>query len=174
MVFETDRIYFRKLGKDDVKTLYKWHNDVEVFTNMRSSLDLYNHEDIEEFYDKVKEGKNFVIVEKESNTDIGSISLVGLSFRQRNAEILLLIGEKDYWGQGYGKEAFRLLLNYAFNELNLHRLSLKVFSYNQKAKKMYENLGFQVEGKLRESFFRDGEWHDIYIMSMLQKDYFEQ
>ncbi|MGP4071751.1 GNAT family N-acetyltransferase [Piscibacillus sp. B03] len=172
-MFNTDRIYLRKLSKDDIKTLYKWHNDVEVFTNMRSSLDLYNHDELEEFYDKIKEGKSFIIVDQESQQEIGNISLVGLNFRQRHAEVLLLIGEKDYWGQGYGKEAFKLLLNYAFNELNLHRVSLKVFSFNQKAFQMYEKFGFQVEGKLREAFFRHGEWHDIYIMSLLQREYFE-
>lgn len=171
MVFETERIYFRKLEKEDVSLLYRWQNDVEVFSNMSDSLNLYSVEDTEKFYNNIKDEKNFIIVEKKSNKEIGRIALLNENYQQRNAEIIILIGEKDYWGKGYGKEAFHLLLNYVFMELNLHRVSLKVFSFNEKAIKMYEKLGFQKEGILRETLYRTGRWHDTYIMSLLKREY---
>lgn len=81
------------------------------------------------------------------------------------------IGEKEYWGQGYGKEALSILLNYAFQELNLHRVSLRVFSFNEKAIKLYKNLGFKEEGNSRQSLYRNGHWHDILHMGILKEEF---
>ncbi|MCP8615287.1 GNAT family N-acetyltransferase [Salirhabdus salicampi] len=174
MLFETERIYFRKLEKKDISILHRWQNDPEVYVNMSDSFDLYSLEDIETFYEKIKDGKNYIIVEKKTNKEIGRVALPFLNFEQQNTEILIMIGEKDYWGKGYGKEAFQLLLKYIFNELNLHRATLKVFSFNNKAVEMYEKFGFKIEGKLRESLYRNGKWHDIYVMGLLKKEYVKE
>ncbi|KGX90770.1 GNAT family N-acetyltransferase [Pontibacillus marinus] len=171
MVFETERIYFRKLEKEDISILHRWQNDTEVYSNVSDSIDLYSKEDIEKFYDKIKNGKNFIIVEKNTNKEIGRVALPFLDYEQQNTEIIIMIGEKEYWGKGYGKESFQLLLDYIFNELNLHRVGLKVFSFNENAFKLYEKFGFQVEGKIRESFYRNGKWHDIYLMGLLKSEY---
>ncbi|MCD5324643.1 MULTISPECIES: GNAT family N-acetyltransferase [Pontibacillus] len=171
MIFETERIRFRKLEKDDMEILHRWQNDTTVHTNMSTSIDLYSMEDVEKFYERMKDSRSYIIVEKESDKEIGSITLVRENNQQQNAEFLLLIGEKEYWGNGYGKEALLLFLNFVFMELNLHRISLKVFSFNEKAKGMYERMGFKVEGQLREAFFRNGKWHDLFIMGMLQDEY---
>lgn len=174
MVFESERIYFRKLEKEDVSLLHRWQNDTEVYMNMSGTMDLYSTEDIETFYEKIKDEKNYIIVEKKTNKDIGRVSLPFLDYEQQNTEIIIMIGEKKDWGKGYGKEAFQLILNYIFNELNLHRAGLKVFSFNEKAIKMYEKFGFQFEGKLREALFRNGQWHDIYLMGLLKSDYLKE
>ncbi|WP_223292378.1 GNAT family N-acetyltransferase [Salipaludibacillus neizhouensis] len=110
-------------------------------------------------------------MDKKTNKEIGRVALPFLDYEHRNTEILIMIGEKDYWGKGYGKEAFQLLLDYVFIELNLHRVGLKVFSFNEKAIRMYGKLDFQVEGKLRESLYRNGKWHNIYLMGLLKSEY---
>ncbi|WP_345240310.1 GNAT family protein [Pontibacillus salipaludis] len=171
MVFETERIRFRKLEKDDMELLHRWQNDTTVHTNMSTSIDLYSMEDVEKFYERMKESRSYIIIEKNGGKEVGSITLVRENNQQQNAEFLLMIGEKDYWGEGYGKEALLLFLNFVFMELNLHKISLKVFSFNEKAKSMYERMGFKVEGQLREVFFRNGEWQDMFIMGMLQDEY---
>lgn len=74
-------------------------------------------------------------------------------------------------GQGIGRDAFELLLNYAFNELNLYRLSLRVFSFNRRAITLYKKLGFKEEGVMREAFYRSGQWHDIHFMGILKREY---
>ncbi|MEC3557614.1 GNAT family protein, partial [Bacillus thuringiensis] len=71
----------------------------------------------------------------------------------------------------YGSEAMKLLLDYAFLELNLHRVSLRVFSFNHKAIKLYEKIGFVHEGSSRQSLYRNGAWHDIVHMGLLQSEY---
>jgi len=68
----------------------------------------------------------------------------------------------------------KLLLDYVFYEMNLHRVSLKVFSFNDRALRLYTKIGFQQEGSSRQSLFRDGEWHDIIHMGLLQNEYFEK
>lgn len=171
MIFKSSNIHFRKIEKDDFGLLYKWQNDFEVFGALTDSADLYNQEDVEEFYDKIKKEKNYMVIHNEDQMAIGRVALLKEDYKQRNAEALILIGEKEYWGQGYGEEAFRLLLDYAFGELNFHRISLQVFSFNQIAKKMYEKIGFKEEGCLREALYHDGMWHDTYIMGLLKREF---
>jgi RimJ/RimL family protein N-acetyltransferase len=83
------------------------------------------------------------------------------------------IGDADYRGKGYGTEAMRLALNYAFYELNLYRVSLSVFSYNPRAIHVYEKVGFKHEGRLRSAMFRDGQRHDILLMGVLRTEWLE-
>lgn len=102
---------------------------------------------------------------------MGVTSLVGIDYKNRNAECILDIGEKSKWGKGYGTEAMSLLLTYAFLELNLHRLSLRVFSTNEKAIHLYKKIGFVQEGRVKEAVFRNGEWIDSIYMGLLQTYY---
>jgi RimJ/RimL family protein N-acetyltransferase len=81
------------------------------------------------------------------------------------------IGERDYWGRGYGSDALRLILAYAFRELNLYRVSLIVFSYNTRAIHVYEKAGFVHEGRQRAALYRDGERHDMLVMGMLRPEW---
>ncbi len=108
---------------------------------------------------------------KATHLSIGITSLIHIDSYNRNAECIIDIGNKGYWGQGYGKEAFILLLDYAFLELNLHRLSLRVFSFNDRAIKLYKSLGFQHEGTCKEAIFRNGTWHDIEFFALFQRNY---
>lgn len=83
----------------------------------------------------------------------------------------MILVRKKSGGQGIGRDAFELLLNYAFNELNFHRLSLRVFSFNRRAITLYKKLGFKEEGIMREAFYRSGQWHDIHMMGILKGEY---
>jgi RimJ/RimL family protein N-acetyltransferase len=109
--------------------------------------------------------------ERESDTAIGVTSLINIDTKNRNAECIIDIGEKEYWGKGYDSESLKLLLEYAFKELNLHRVSLRVFSFNERAIHIYNKLGFKKEGVLRESLFRNGKWHDIITIGILKREY---
>ncbi|SMF89799.1 Protein N-acetyltransferase, RimJ/RimL family [Paenibacillus uliginis N3/975] len=175
MLFESARIKFRKMTTNDVQMYNQWRNDLEVMTTTSPSLDLFTEEDTHEFVSHVILGsdtsKSYIILDKQSDRPIGIISLIQLDYKNRNAECIIDIGEKDYWGKGYGTEALRLLLDYAFLELNLHRVSLRVFSFNQKAIHLYEKIGFKHEGASRQAIFRDGAWGDIVQMGILQHEY---
>jgi RimJ/RimL family protein N-acetyltransferase len=81
-----------------------------------------------------------------------------------------MIGEKDCWNQGYGTEATRLILEFAFGELGLHRVWLDVDSDNRRARRAYEKAGFKQEGIKRDHMYYDGAFHDIVLMSILSSD----
>ncbi len=84
------------------------------------------------------------------------------------------IGERDYWGKGYGTEAMKLVLRFAFTELGLHRVSLNVFEYNPRGIKSYEKAGFRMEGRVREMLLRDGQRSDVFFMGVLREDWLKQ
>jgi RimJ/RimL family protein N-acetyltransferase len=83
----------------------------------------------------------------------------------------ITIGEKDLWGQGYGTEATRLMLAHAFLTMGIHRVSLAVFAFNERAIRSYRKVGFTVEGRAREAIFRDGRFWDEISMSILEPEW---
>lgn len=83
------------------------------------------------------------------------------------------IGNTDYRGKGYGAEAVRLILRYAFYELNLNRVGLDVIEYNEQAIRTYEKAGFQLEGRVRSAVLRDGNSYDRIMMGMLYSEWNE-
>jgi RimJ/RimL family protein N-acetyltransferase len=102
---------------------------------------------------------------------IGLIGLYTVFQPQREAFMGIQIGERDYWGKGYGTDALRVLLRYAFNELNLYRVSLSVLEGNARAIRSYEKCGFRYEGRERQAWAYDGRrWDEIY-MGLLREEW---
>ena len=83
----------------------------------------------------------------------------------------IIIGEPEQLGKGYGTEALMLLLGYSFDELNLHRVFLRVVDFNQRAIESYLKCGFSKEGRLRDAIFLDGDYHDVVVMSILEEEF---
>ncbi|MEJ7152905.1 GNAT family protein [Staphylococcus ureilyticus] len=175
MLFESSRIKLRKMTKEDTELYNKWRNDIEVMHSTNPSLDVYPLESTKEFVEHVilesSTNKSYIMVEKEEEIPIGIISLINIDYKNRNAECIIDIGEKKHWGKGYGSESLELLLDYVFYEMNLHRISLKVFSFNDRAISLYTKIGFQEEGNSRQSLFRNGQWYDIIHMGILKNEY---
>lgn len=105
---------------------------------------------------------------------IGFVGLGGIHHTHGDAWVGIGIGERAYWGKGYGSEAMRLILRYAFTELNLHRVSLGVFAYNTRARRSYEKCGFQLEGVIRQAFSREGQRWDLFLMGILHSEWLAQ
>jgi RimJ/RimL family protein N-acetyltransferase len=102
---------------------------------------------------------------------IGITALSGVQPFAHYAEFGINIGHADYRGQGYGTEVSEVMLHYAFMELNLNRVWLSVFSYNARALKLYDKLGFTREVVKREALYRDGAYHDEIIMGLLRAEW---
>jgi len=175
MLFESPRIKLRKMTKEDASLYNKWQNDMDVMVSTNPSLDVYSMEATMDFVHHVMLGssaaKCYIMMDKEKDVPIGIVSLINIDYKNRNAECIIDIGEKEYWGKGYGAEGMQLILDYAFREMNLHRVSLRVFSFNDRAIRLYSKIGFQKEGISRQSLFRNGKWHDIIQMGLLQHEY---
>jgi RimJ/RimL family protein N-acetyltransferase len=168
-----DLIRFRPMEPDDAEALWRWNNDPEV---MRWLSDGYpeslaqttaRHEARERnSYENVLFGIETIA----ENRLIGLVHLGGAEPETADAELDIYIGEKDCWGRGYGTEATRLICRYGFDKMRLHRITLWVADENAAAIRVYEKIGFVEEGRARESFRRDGKWHDMVLMGLLEGD----
>lgn len=105
---------------------------------------------------------------------IGFVVLWAMEWAHGEGTVSIALGETEYWGRGYGTEAMRLCLRYAFTELNLYRVTLWVFGYNQRAIRSYEKAGFQREGVIRNLVAREGQQYDVHIMGILRDEWLAQ
>jgi len=171
-----NNIRLRPLEKEDLPRCAGWINDPEVREYLIYHTPISMDFEMAWYESKVKgqiEELPFII---EINTTegwipIGNTSFVSLNWRDRQAEVGIFIGEKQYWNQGYGTQVMKLMLQYGFNGLNLHRISLQVFDFNKRGIRSYEKAGFTLEGKLRQARFRNGKYSDILLMSILRPEW---
>jgi len=174
-----DQIRFRAIEKKDLPCFVKWLNDPEVRQGLSLLVPLSLAEE-EDWFEGVLKRSPFerpLAIEiqpdpkKEDWVFVGNCGLIDIDWQNRSAEIGIHIGEKEYWNQGFGTKAMRLMLKHGFNNLNLHRLWLRVFENNQRAIRSYEKAGFIQEGKFRQAQYLDGKYVDVMIMSMLQNEW---
>lgn len=168
-----ERIYLRPLDEADLDRCLRWINDPEVLVTLgrrQPTGRAAEKEWLQEQY-KSDEHMNLAIVIKDGDRHIGNCGFNEIDYIDRSAVFGILIGEKDAWGRGYGPEAARLVLKHGFEELGLHRVGLDVYSHNTRAIRAYEKAGFVREGTLRESYFRNGVYHDTIVMSVLESEW---
>ena len=111
-----------------------------------------------------------IIATRSDDTPIGDIAIQDIDTMNRNANIRIALTNGSQ-NRGYGTEALRLMLDYGFGILNLHRIELNVFSYNHRAMRVYEKVGFKQEGVQREALFYNHQYHDSILMSILEDEY---
>lgn len=102
---------------------------------------------------------------------IGFVALHTIEWNNRSANLAIGIGDPEYRGKGYGSDALRAVLRYAFHEMNLERIGLNVNGNNTRAIRAYEKAGFRREGVMRRALLRDGEWQDRIIMGILYEEW---
>ena len=102
---------------------------------------------------------------------IGAIELRKITAEHRSAEVGILVGDRAYWGQGYGTDAMRALCRFAFEEMDLRRIHLGVMEFNARAIRSYEQVGFVVEGRLRQDTYLGGHYYDSFVMGLLREDF---
>jgi RimJ/RimL family protein N-acetyltransferase len=186
------RIRFRAIDRDDLPAFVKWINDPQV----RQGIGIYlpfSQADEEDWFDKTRNrpieehnlaiearqpgeradqpGEQAGLPDEEGWKMIGSCGFFNFDHRNRSSELGIMIGDKSYWNQGYGTEAVRLLLQHGFNTLNLNRIYLRVFANNLRAIHIYEKAGFVHEVRQRQAEFRDGQYIDLLVMSILRDEF---
>lgn len=116
----------------------------------------------------------FLIRILEQDEPIGFVELDSIQWNHGDAWVGIGIGSREYWNKGYGSDAMEVLLRYAFEELNLQRISLTVFDYNQRAIRSYEKVGFVLEGRTRQFLKREGRRWDMLFMGLLRAEWEER
>src|SRR5215207_1194559 len=116
---------------------------------------------------------SFMIALPDDSRPVGEVVINQIDHVNNNANIRIAIFSPQDYGGGYGSEAMRLMVDYGFRTLKLHRIELDVFTFNPRAVHVYEKIGFKREGLLREVMFYDGEYHDAIIMSILEREWLE-
>jgi RimJ/RimL family protein N-acetyltransferase len=166
-------LYLRPVERADAPLLLSWVNNPEVTRTIlhRPPINLPAEE---EYIDRVTRSEHdlvLLIVLKESDRPVGATGLHQIDFRNRHASFGILLGEPSEWGKGHGTEATRLIVGHAFETLNLNRLWLQVYEYNERGLRCYERVGFREEGRLRQDNFREGRYWDTLVMGILRSEW---
>ena len=169
-----EKVHLTAITKEDLPHFVEWFASMEFRRFLGGIAMPFTLEDETAWYEsqrKAKDAYNFAIRTLAENRLIGSCGVMDIRWHGRNCMVGIAVGDKTCWGQGYGTDALRVLLRYAFMELNLHRVGLVVFSYNERAIKSYRKIGFQPECVSRESTYRDGHYYDEILMSILRHEW---
>ena len=173
-----DRLYLRPLEESDLPRCQRWINDPEVrrFLLPQRPMDLaaeiawWKNQD----RDMLPRALVLAIVLRDGHRHIGNTGLHAIDWINRMAETGTLIGEGDCREKGYGSEAKELLIDYAFQTLNLHRLNSHTMAFNERSAAYLRKTGYVEEGRLRSAYFRDGKYHDAIIFGLLRDEWRER
>lgn len=172
---EGGSVTLRPLRPEDINERYvSWLNDPEVTRYLEVGRFPSTIRDLERFHEACSASRNAVMLAvclRDGGRHVGNIELGRIDWVHRHADIGILIGEKDQWGQGVGSEALVLMLAYAFDRLDLKKIIMGAYSSHAAAIRMYERAGFRVEGQLTSMLNDNGIWVDKVILGMTQAEY---
>jgi RimJ/RimL family protein N-acetyltransferase len=170
-----NKVVLRAVEKEDQETLWRFWNDLEI--ELAGGGDPPSPVSLERlrarFEREEREGtrdKTDFIIEADG-VRIGECGLFHFDLAARHCELGITIGERDYWGRGYGRDAVRVLLDYAFRIRNFRRVWLETHASNERAIRAYRACGFVEEGRMREHIWLAGRYVDNVIMGVLREEW---
>ncbi|WP_251859954.1 GNAT family protein [Clostridium sp. Marseille-Q2269] len=163
------------IEKEDIETIASWYRDVNFlrYYDMVSAFPK-NKEQVENIIKdayKTQCGYIFAIRNIKDDKIIGVTGLEDILWNNGTAIFYIGFGAEEARGKGYGSQVMELILDFAFKELNLHRIHLTVLEYNHRAIRLYEKMGFKREGVYREFIHRDGKRYDLYMYGILRREW---
>jgi RimJ/RimL family protein N-acetyltransferase len=163
----------RELRRDDLPALNQWRNDRDIVDGLGAHF-AFIGPDVDAawfaaYLNARDKNVRLAILDDDENL-IGCSYLLDISWVHRSAEFAIMIGAKDRWKRGIGSQAARATLNHAFADLQLQRVWLHVNRDNERARRMYERVGFRHEGTLRSAVFKNGRYVDVDVMAILASD----
>lgn len=168
-----ERIYLSPLNVEDAEKYVEWFCDFKMTDGIEKSGNLMTIQAEREWIEQTLKNNelNFAIVSLEKDKLIGNCGFANVSHQNRIGTVGIFIGNENNRSNGYGTEALRLLLDYGFNYLNLNNIMLTVKSFNERAIKCYEKVGFKEFGRRRESYFLNGKYYDDIHMDILVNEF---
>ena len=170
----TPLIHLRALCDGDLERTLAWHNDPALYATLGDAFRFVGRgAEVEWLRRKSQFDSNEVnlaICVSDTGIHVGNIYLRRIDWVARSAVLHIFIGDPASRGKGYGRAAIAALLQHAFRDLNLNRVSLEVLADNAPAIRLYERCGFIVEGRFRQATFKDGRYRDVCAMAILAGD----
>ena len=170
-----ERIYLSPPTLDDISLYVKWLSDRAVTDGLGDSHRFMNFINEKEYMETALKNGDwwFSIILNSTDEAIGSVGLIDVNYVYGSAKVGILIGEGDCRGKGYGTEAMRLLVGYAFDVLNLYNIMLEVFEFNEIAINSYLRVGFKEMGRRRSAFYLNNKRHDVIYMDITREDWYK-
>ncbi|MCE1246425.1 MAG: GNAT family N-acetyltransferase [Firmicutes bacterium] len=164
------------LERSDLVQNYSWGNDPEVVKLTGMKPFPRSVWELEKWYESVQMNPNVQTysVKLNDGTYVGNIELSNIDWRSGKAELGVMIGSPSNRSKGWGSEAIMLLCRFAFEEMNLHRIYVRVLSFNYRAVKTFEKCGFIREGIEREAFYTDCKHVDVFQYGILKNEFIEK
>jgi RimJ/RimL family protein N-acetyltransferase len=170
------KVRLREFRKEDVEVINHLANEVEVQINLTTRVPAPMPLGVEEGwyadYTKKYDG-DFIqfVIERLDGTVIGKCGTSQTDWKNASVMVWIFIGKDENRGKGYGSEALSLLVDFIFREMNMNRVELGVFGFNERAVASYKKVGFVLEGVQRQELYRNGKYNDVYMMSILKREY---
>lgn len=165
---ETSRLLLKPMDTKFITESYlHWMNDMEVCKFLETSIP-YSEVDLQDFVNQMiaKKVLFWVITLKHDGSHIGNIKIDPINKKHLIGEYGILMGDRNNWGKGFAREASQSVISYCFDTLNLRKITLGVIKDNIAAVKLYESLGFEVEGVYRMHGKYDGKYCDAIRMAL--------
>ena len=170
-MFSGEIVTLGALEREHLELWRGWINDPQIAHFVDRVLPVTAHEH-ERFFESSVQGNTaavwFALSSHRLGRYIGNVWLWNINQRHRNAEVRILIGDREAWGTGAGTEAIDLITNYAFEKLGLHKLYAYVLAHNPRAKAAFLKAGYVEEATLREEQYSDGSYGDVYRVCRLR------
>jgi len=169
---QSKRVVLRPLLKEDIPLLVRWINDPKVSSYLNICMPMMEADENEWFEGLHKRKLNDIVLAiVVDGMAIGTMGIHCISWKDRTATTGTLIGEEEYRGKGYGSEAKMLLLNYAFNTLNLRKVCSSVLAFNERSYRYSLNCGYKEEGRRKKQHFQYGEYWDEILLAVFREDW---
>ncbi|WP_418878450.1 GNAT family N-acetyltransferase [Xylanibacter rarus] len=169
-----ERIYLRALEIDDYKISIKWRKDDQIWNMLGGPKyfvsEAYEKKWVEDTIFNSKDVK-LAICLIENDKYIGNVYMTDIDEINRSCNSHVLIGDKNYWGKGYAREALLKAIKYMFEERNIHRIQANVLESNELSLKMHKKCGYKVDGLLRDAVYKSGRYQNQYVLSLLKEEF---
>lgn len=165
------QIYLRPITIEDTDIVVRWRNDPRVVQNFIYRKPISKEEHLNWYHNKVSVGKvlQFIICDKTTDKPLGSGYLQNIE-EDKKAEYGIFLGETDAFGRGIGSETAKLIVDYSFQKLKLHKLCSRVLANNEPSKRMLLSVGYSQEGYLKDELFIDGKYEDLTFWGIINPE----
>lgn len=178
-MYEGEKVRLRGVELSDLDSIMENWNNLKLRQFLSTPMPFSREEEkewIQSTWERRKKGiaYQFAVEHKETKEFLGTAGLFDIDNIVRSAELGIAIHAEKNWGKGYGTDTMEVLLKIGFDYLNLNRIELRVFDFNERAIKTYKKVGFTEVGKHRQAYFRNSEYIDVIFMDILREEWLQK